>query len=211
MYRIHTFSLPPVQTNAYLVIDPSTNEAVLIDAPQAVWQAIEPILKSEALSLKACVLTHAHFDHVLGAQEIHQQHIPLYLHSEDKPLLERLPQQMQFFGLPGESAVPQIDHWIEDGDPLTLLGGGVDVRRVPGHAPGNIVLYFKQEGIAFTGDAIFKGSVGRTDLPGGSFEVLEKGIREQIYTLPGETTLYPGHGPETSVQDEKANNPFVRG
>lgn len=211
MLQIRSFPLPPVQTNAFLLSDYSTNSAVLIDAPQGAWEAISPILKEENLKLEACVLTHAHFDHVLGASELNEQNIPLSLHQADKLMFDALPQQMAFFRMNVPFVQPKIDHWLEDGSTLQLLGRSAECRRVPGHAEGNIVIYLPDEQCAFVGDAIFAGSVGRTDLPGGSFEVLEKSIKEQIYTLPDETVLYPGHGPKTTVANEKANNPYVSG
>ncbi|WOO42067.1 MBL fold metallo-hydrolase [Rubellicoccus peritrichatus] len=211
MLQIRSFPLPPVQTNAFLLSDASSGKAVLIDAPQGVWETISPILQEESLILEACVLTHAHFDHVLGASTLNDNMIPLSLHQADKLMFDALSQQMTFFGMDSPFVQPTIDTWLEDGSSLELLGRPAEIRRVPGHAEGNIVIYLPDEQCAFVGDAIFAGSVGRTDLPGGSFEVLEKSIKEQIYTLPDETTLYPGHGPETTVAREKASNPYVQG
>ncbi|MEL0118416.1 MAG: MBL fold metallo-hydrolase, partial [Opitutae bacterium] len=104
----------------------------------------------------------------------------------------------------------RIDHDLNHGQKLEILGQTCEVRHVPGHCPGNVLFYFKQQNFAITGDAIFAGSIGRTDLPGGDFPTLEKAIREQIYTLPASTRLLPGHGPQTSVAQEKGSNPFVR-
>ena len=102
------------------------------------------------------------------------------------------------------------DRWIGQGDRLAALGTEFEVRHVPGHCAGNVLFYLPQAGAAFVGDALFRGSVGRTDLPGGSLEVLTRSVREQIYTLPDGTTVYPGHGPATTVGDEKRGNPFIR-
>jgi glyoxylase-like metal-dependent hydrolase (beta-lactamase superfamily II) len=104
----------------------------------------------------------------------------------------------------------KVDHWLADDEPLTGLGAPVSVRYVPGHCPGSVLFYFSRLGLAFDGDALFKGSIGRTDLPGGSRPQLEKSIRTQIYTLPDATIVYPGHGPETTVGAEKQTNPYVR-
>ena len=104
----------------------------------------------------------------------------------------------------------QVDQWVAAGDSLEALGQSVEVRHVPGHCPGNIMFVFSDQTTAFVGDAIFAGSIGRTDLPGGSFAELEASIRSQIYTLPDETTLYPGHGPATTVKIEKSTNPHVQ-
>jgi glyoxylase-like metal-dependent hydrolase (beta-lactamase superfamily II) len=111
----------------------------------------------------------------------------------------------------------KVDTWVAQGDKFTALGVEVEVRHVPGHCPGNVLFYFagnknaKAAGAAFVGDALFAGSVGRTDLPGGSFEQLERSIREQIYTLPDDTIVFPGHGPRTAVRNEKQGNPYVQG
>jgi hydroxyacylglutathione hydrolase len=104
-----------------------------------------------------------------------------------------------------------VDFWVEQGDTFEALGRTVEVRHVPGHCPGNVLFYFAKEGAAFVGDALFAGSVGRTDLPGGSREQLVTAIKAQIYTMPDATTVYPGHGPETTVGVEKRSNPYVRG
>ena len=103
----------------------------------------------------------------------------------------------------------EVDTWVNPGQPLELLGEAVEIRHVPGHAPGSVLFYFPSRGWAFSGDAIFAGGVGRFDLPFGSWPELEHSIRSQIYTLPDHTRLFPGHGPETTVGREKATNPFV--
>jgi glyoxylase-like metal-dependent hydrolase (beta-lactamase superfamily II) len=103
----------------------------------------------------------------------------------------------------------KIDAWVQQGDRFSALGTEVEVRHVPGHCPGNVLFHLAAARAAFVGDALFRGGIGRTDLPGGSFEQLENSIRTQIYTLPGDTTVYPGHGPETTVGEEQANNPYV--
>ncbi len=210
MLKIQTFPLPPVETNAFLVADTESRRAVLIDAPLGAWSKIGPLLEREGLTLEACLLTHAHFDHVLDGEVLNEAGIPLSLHEDGRELLSVLPQQLSMFGVPGEAKVPQIDSWLTTPAELTLLGRPVEIRHVPGHSPDNVVIYFPGEELAFVGDAIFAGSIGRTDLPGGSFELLEKSIRDQIYTLPDTTTLYPGHGPATTVAREKKSNPYVR-
>jgi hydroxyacylglutathione hydrolase len=105
----------------------------------------------------------------------------------------------------------RVDNWVMQGDRLEALGESAEVRHVPGHCPGNVLFYFPTLHAAFVGDALFNGSIGRTDLPGGNFEQLEHAIREQIYTLPSETIIFPGHGPKTTVANERAHNPYVSG
>lgn len=209
--RIETYELPPIGTNAFLVVDDELGEAVLIDAPAAAAEAIAPELESRGLKLSAVLLTHGHFDHVLGSSAFNRLGVPLYAHPADRELLAQLPEQMAYFGLPGDAAAPRIDHWLTPGEPLKLLGREIEVRHTPGHCPGNVTFVFPGEDAAFVGDAIFAGSVGRTDLPGGDPDVLARAIRKEIYTLPPQTRLYPGHGPATTVEHERATNPFVRG
>ena len=105
----------------------------------------------------------------------------------------------------------KVDQWVEQGTQLKALGLSIAVRHVPGHCPGNVLFYFESMSAAFVGDALFKGSIGRTDLPGGDFDLLERSIREQIYTLPAASTVYPGHGPATTVGREMKSNPHVHG
>jgi glyoxylase-like metal-dependent hydrolase (beta-lactamase superfamily II) len=129
----------------------------------------------------------------------------------DRVLIET-PEVMRPLMLPGLMVeASKVDRWIDDGATLEALGESVRVSHVPGHAPGSLMFYFPKAGAAFSGDALFKGNVGRTDLPGGSFEELEKSIRSRIYVLPDKTTVFAGHGDVTTVGEEKAGNPHVRG
>lgn len=210
MLKIQTFPLPPVQTNAYLLVDTESRHAFLIDAPEAVWDEVKPILDSEGLTLDGCLLTHAHFDHVLGAAELEEASIELSLHEDERQMLERLADQLRLFGIPTTASEITVNHWLKTPCKLEILGRSVEIRQVPGHSPGNLCIYFADEALAFVGDAVFAGSVGRTDLPGGDFNTLAQAIRSEIYTLPDATVLYPGHGPTTTVAREKQGNPYVR-
>ncbi len=164
------------------------------------------------MQLKALWITHGHWDHTQGGAEVlRQAKVPVVAHRDDQTLIET-PEVMEGFmgeklGLEGFA----VDQWVGDGDTLEVLGEKVEVRHVPGHCPGNIMFVFPRLDAAFVGDAIFAGSIGRTDLPGGSLEVLSRSIRERIYTLPDATTLYPGHGGATTVGQEKRSNPYVQG
>ena len=208
---ILTLELPPIATNAYLISDTRLGQAILIDAPQGAWEAVEPILKEQKLELQGLLLTHAHFDHVLDAELFNKAGVPVYLHVQEKPVIGMLGEQLKYFDIDEEVQEVVIDNWLEDGAHLEFLGQDIEVRRVSGHSPGNLVFYFPAQKCAFAGDAIFNGSVGKTNLPGGNFKVLETDIRSQIYTLPNDTIIYPGHGESTSVGKERASNPYVRG
>lgn len=208
--NVHTIPSGMIQTNAYLLVDAERQEAVLIDAPGEIWAKIDPLLRAADARLTALWITHGHWDHTQGGAEVvRQTGATVVAHRADQPLIET-PEIMEGFmgeklGLEGI----KVDQWVEGGDRLTLFGESVEVRHVPGHCPGNIMFVFAGSGQAFVGDAIFAGSIGRTDLPGGSFEELARSIRQQIYTLPDATVLHPGHGPATQVAIEKSTNPHV--
>lgn len=208
--EIRMLTCGPLATNAFLLTDPASEEALLVDCPAGAQEAVRRYLP-EARRVSAVLLTHGHYDHTADLAAIQRSGAKVYAHPDDRELIER-PEVMEALMPPGLSVEPaQIDEEVREGAQLSWWGQTVEVRHVPGHCPGNVLFYFSGAKAAFVGDAIFYGSVGRYDLPGGDPDVLERSIRERIYTLPEETTLYPGHGPETSVGAEKRNNPFVRG
>lgn len=207
------FVLPagPIQTNAYLVCEPKLDQAVLIDAPGDVWVEVQGVLQEENCRLTELWLTHGHWDHMQGAAEVvRATGAKVRGHPDDKVMFET-PMKMSAYLLPGMVLEPvAVDHWLAQGEIFTALGQSVEVRHVPGHCPGNVLFYLPAARLALVGDALFNGSIGRTDLPGGSMEKLADSIRRQIYTLPEDTVVYPGHGPETTVGEEKVHNPYVR-
>lgn len=185
---------------------------MLIDAPGDVWEEVAPILVREKCRLTELWLTHGHWDHMQGAAEVlRQTGAVCRAHEADRNLLENPHVMAAFMGedLGLEPVVVQA--WLRPGEKLAVLGAEVEVRHVPGHCPGNVLFYFPQAGAAFVGDALFNGGIGRTDLPGGDAAELERSIRTQIYSLPPATVVYPGHGPATTVGEERASNPFVQG
>jgi hydroxyacylglutathione hydrolase len=220
--KLHVLPAGPIQTNAYLLTAPERGEAVLIDAPGDVWDDVEPILKKEKCRLTELWLTHGHWDHTQGgATVVRATGAKVRAHADDRVLIETPEIMEKFMGERMNLEPIHVDHWVAQGEKFSALGLGVEVRHVPGHCPGNVLFYFaspafaeaaaRQGDAAFVGDALFNGSVGRSDLPGGDFAVLEKSIRDQIYTLPEKTVVFPGHGPKTTVAHERATNPYVRG
>jgi hydroxyacylglutathione hydrolase len=209
MLEIVSFTLGPAQTNAYLVADSETKEAAVIDPA---WDGQVILAEAQKRNWRIAHLwyTHAHFDHLGGAGAIADALNPLplvALHPNDH-VLWRAGGGGAVFGFdidPGPE--PTIDFY--QGQILRLGSVEFEVRFTPGHTPGHCIFYVASSGVCFCGDLIFAGSVGRTDFPGGSWEQLETSIRSQVYTLPDNTRLLSGHGPETTVGEEKQNNPFV--
>lgn len=210
--NLHVLPAGPIQTNAYLLTAPERGEAVLIDAPGEVWAEVEPILAEQKCKLTELWLTHGHWDHMQGGAEVvRASGAKVLANIEDRVLIETPEIMERFMGENMGLEPVHVDRWIGQSEKLSALGLEVEVRHVPGHCPGNVMFYFAAAGAAFVGDALFNGSVGRSDLPGGDFAVLKKSILEQIYTLPEKTVVFPGHGPKTTVAHERASNPFVRG
>ncbi len=205
---VRAFAGPGFGENAYLVWKAGQERAVAID-PGAGTRALIDALEAEGLRLEAVLLTHAHIDHIEGVADlVHRTGVPIYLHPEARGWYEAAAQQAEMFGVP-LTPPPPPDHELAHGQVLELAGLCFEVREAPGHAPGHVILYVEEGEAAFVGDVVFQGSIGRSDLPGGDFYRLMRSIREQVLTLPDETTLYPGHGPETTVGHERISNPFL--
>ncbi len=210
--NLHVLPAGPIQTNAYLLVAPERGEAVLIDAPGDVWALVAPLLETAKCKLTELWLTHGHWDHTQGGAEVvRQTGAKVRAHVDDRAMIETPEIMERFMGERMNLEPIRVDHWVTQGEMLAAFGTTAEVRHVPGHCPGNVLFYFAAARAAFVGDALFNGSIGRTDLPGGNFEQLEHAIRTQIYTLPGETVVFPGHGPKTTVAQERAHNPYVSG
>ncbi|HEX7049805.1 MAG TPA: MBL fold metallo-hydrolase [Longimicrobiales bacterium] len=204
---VRAFTSPEMGENAYLVRAEGSETAVVIDP--GVADPVIATLRAGGLELEAVLLTHAHVDHIMGvAALVRETGVPVYLHPEGRALYDRAIDQAAMFGL-GIEPPPSPDRALAHGEALRLAGCDFEVRHAPGHAPGHVVLAVRGAGVAFVGDVIFQGSIGRTDLPGGDFRRLMRSIREQVLTLPDETILYPGHGPSTTVGHERVSNPFL--
>jgi hydroxyacylglutathione hydrolase len=211
MLEIVSFTLGPAQTNAYLVADSETKEAAVID-PAWDGHVILATAQERGWRIAHLWYTHAHFDHIGGAAAIADALNPLplvALHPNDH-VLWRAGGGGAIFGFdidPGPE--PTIDFY--HGQILRLGNVEFEVRFTPGHTPGHCILYVPASHVCFCGDLIFAGSVGRTDLPGSDWEQLVESIKTQVFPMPDETRLLSGHGPETTVGEEKRNNPFVGG
>ncbi len=159
------------------------------------------------------ILTHAHLDHVEGVPAIRElaPEVPIFLHNDDLMLYEAVEMQARAFNLPSVGPLPAPDRQMAHGDELTFRECRLQVRHAPGHAPGHVILFCEEEGVAFVGDVVFQGAIGRADLVGGDFHQLMESIRNQVLSLPDETRLLTGHGPETTVGWERRTNPFLVG
>ncbi|MEP1151389.1 MAG: MBL fold metallo-hydrolase [Balneola sp.] len=207
---IKIFEVGPFAENTYLLIN--NGSAILIDpgfSNEAEYQSFRKALGK--IKLEAIVLTHAHVDHVLGLQRVLKDfEVKVYVNTDDLFLWENFGSQATMFGL-NQVAFSFTPEALPKDAEFEVGEFKFECLYTPGHSPDHTSLYFKNEELVIAGDALFKGSIGRTDLYQGDFEVLEKSIKEKLYTLPENTKVYPGHGPATTVAYEKANNPFVKG
>ena len=194
--------------NCSIVGDPVSGEAMVIDPGDDISNIVA-ILERHKLSVKMIVITHAHIDHIGGAHKLRSlTGAPVYMNENDSFLADNLTMQAAWLGIePPEN--PGIDTPARDGDVLRVTGIEAHVLHTPGHTPGSISLYLPAENKLIAGDTLFKGSVGRTDLPGGDLKANTNTIRGKIYTLPEETIVIPGHGEPTDIATEKRSNPFV--
>ena len=194
-----------MQTNCYILQCDAT--AIIID-PGDEPERIVRFLNGMKVKPSQIIATHTHFDHVLGVDSLRTKlSIPFLIHHDDLDMLESMQSRVrQFMGFEVPPP-PKVDGYLKDGESLKLGDESIRVLHTPGHSPGSISL--SGDGYVLTGDALFSQSIGRTDLPGGDLDTLVRSIREQLFKLDDETIVYPGHGPETTIGDEKLANPFV--
>ena len=194
-----------MKTNCYILR--SDTEAVLVD-PGDEAERILRSLRDFGAELKLIVATHAHFDHILAVNGVRRAtSAPFLMHKDDLPILESMQERVKQFMHLRVPPPPRVDSFLKEADTLKLGHENIRVLHTPGHSPGSISL--TGDGYVLTGDALFNQSIGRTDLPGGDMKTLVESIRGKLFQLPDNTLVYPGHGPETSIEDEKLANPFV--
>jgi len=203
--KIHTLVVGQLQTNCYVI--ESQGQALVVD-PGDEPERILRFIKDLNVRPTEIIATHTHFDHVLGVNGVRKTtKTPFLIHRDDLPMLESMQSRVrQFMGFEVPPP-PKVDGYLKDGELLKLGDETIRVLHTPGHSTGSISL--AGDGYVLTGDALFNQSIGRTDLPGGDLDTLVHSIRERLFRLDDETIVYPGHGPETTIGDEKLGNPFV--
>lgn len=211
MITIHSFTFNPFYENSYILSD-ETGECVIIDPGchnTDEEQELADFVINNGLKPVKLLNTHCHIDHVFGNQFVSDKwKLGLEIHKSDVQVLNSFPMVCQMYGFAGGTQ-PEPSHFIEEGDVITFGNSRLEVLFTPGHSPGSVCFYNKEQKFVIGGDVLFQGSIGRTDLPGGDFDTLEKSIRTKLYTLPDDVTVYPGHGPSTTICWEKENNSFI--
>ncbi len=212
MLQLHSATFNAFSENTYIIynaagdcwiVDPGMNDA----SEEAAFNAF---IAQQGLKPRGIINTHAHIDHIFGVQAMMDKYgIPFALHPLEAPVLAGAKGAAMLFGF-SISVIPQPTQVLKEGESLMLGDDKIEVRLAPGHSPGSVILYYPEGGWAIGGDVLFSRSIGRTDLPGGNHEQLLQSIRTQLFTLPDETVVWPGHGPETTIGEEKRSNPFLR-
>jgi len=206
-----------LQCNCSIIGDPKTLEAIVIDPGDEVERLLD-LLGRYKLSVKAILSTHAHIDHVGGLAKLHQYTgAPVMMHGADLPLYNAMEMQAAFLGV-APPPLTTVDHLLKEGDPISWGGYFGSILHTPGHTPGSVCLYMPKDAgrvqlaqpHLFAGDTLFAGSIGRTDLWGGSFEEIMESLKEKVLQLPEDTMVYPGHGSNTTIGQERDSNPFLR-
>ena len=207
---LKTFIEPPIENNNYVIIDEETRKGALIDCSHFDEKILE-FLEEQNAELEYILLTHGHFDHIAGIVEFLSsgklsKKPKIYLHKDDLKQIEKSNQYMSLFGLP-DIQIPVIDKYVEEGEIIKLGNLNIKVLHTPGHTQGGVC--YSVDDILFSGDTIFKESVGRCDLDGGDFLQIVESIKNKIFTLPENTVIYSGHGSSTTVGWEKVHNQFA--
>ena len=208
-FDLYVLPVTELEQNCSILVDRDNREAVLVD-PGGDVEGILRVLATLRARPAKIWLTHGHFDHVGGAAKLKEAFdIPVIgPHESDAFLVEHVEEQGRFFGLPaGRSITP--DKWLNEGDALDFAGATFEVRHCPGHTPGHVAFIDTAHNIGFVGDLLFQGSIGRSDLPGGSREALMQSLREKLLSLPDDFRFIPGHGMASTIGAERANNPYL--
>lgn len=200
--------------NTYLVVDEASKKCAVVD-PGMIEpdeeNALVDYIERNKLHVVDVINTHLHVDHAIGDKFVAEKfRVPVLGHRSDETLGRRLQEQAEMFGMRGKLDSVSLTFYLEDGDRVSIGDGELEVLHVPGHSPGSIALYDPQGHWVIVGDALFAGSIGRTDLPGGDYATLVGAINDRLMALPDDTAVYPGHGPATTIGQERKYNPYLR-
>lgn len=201
----------PFMTNSHVIVCTETKEAALVDASGDA-PVLKEMLSKHGIQIKYYLQTHAHLDHVAALDELKTWHdAPIVLHKEESDLYDNVEMQCRMFGLRPFPSPPPVDQWVDDGDTINFGTLQAQVLFTPGHTPGGISFFFDtgEQTYLFSGDTLFAGSIGRTDLPGGDMRVLQQSLKK-LMKLPPQTLIFTGHGPPTTLRDELRSNPFLQ-
>ena len=213
MLKVARFGFYMFGINTYVVYDPEEKEAAIIDpgmSRKQEFDALENFIGREGLKVTHLIKTHLHIDHAIADNWVKAKYgVPVEAHADDAMLGERIKQQAQMFGVQAEDVAVEIDRPLKEGDIIKIGSGELKVVHVPGHSPGSICLYDEADGFVIVGDALFQGSIGRTDLPGGNHRQLVDAIKNKLLTLPKETMVLSGHGDATTIGREWESNPYL--
>ena len=199
----------PLQCNCSILGDKASGDAIVVDPGDEISRIVDT-LKKHGLTVKQIIITHAHIDHIAGAQRLKRlTGAPILYNQNDLPLVKMMDQQAGWLGIPVPEVAPP-DASLEEGQKVAVSGISGYILHTPGHTEGSVCLYLPLQNLLLAGDTLFAGSVGRTDLPGGNSRKLIQSIHESLLTLPDEVTVVPGHGPKTSIGTERESNPFLQ-
>lgn len=198
----------PIQVNTYILKDEESKEAILIDVGGS-FENIKKKLDEQDYNIKYILNTHGHFDHILGEVEIQKNHpaIPIYMHEGDSCFALSIQKDMEFFGINYQTDSLKLNSFIDEKSELYIGKHKIQIFHTPGHSNGSLSFYV--DGMLFSGDALFFRSIGRTDLLHGDYDTLVDSIKTKLFTLPDNTKVFPGHGPDTTIQNEKKYNPYL--
>ncbi|MCR4842149.1 MAG: MBL fold metallo-hydrolase [Eubacterium sp.] len=206
-FEIKSYRVGMIQTNCYFLINKDTSEVVIVD-PGDEASRLAAEIEREGLKPAAVLLTHGHFDHITGVNDLVAKFpMPVYIHESEKDLLAS-EKSNPFSPVKGEFKL-NVDNFIQGEPTLDIAGFSIKVYTTPGHTPGGVCFYLKDQDVLFSGDTLFCGSVGRTDFPGGSMSQLVRSVKDKLFELPESTKVYPGHEGATSIAFEKQYNPFI--
>ncbi|MEM9824103.1 MAG: MBL fold metallo-hydrolase [Bacteroidota bacterium] len=212
MTVVAKFTFNPFQENTYILHD-ATKECIIIDPGcynAKEKQELSDFIDQNELQPVRLINTHCHLDHIFGNQFVANTYkLPLEIHRGELPVLQAVPQVCQAYGLPLPDPSPEPERFIEDGEQIEFGESQLETLFTPGHSPASISFFCRKSKFVIAGDVLFYGSIGRTDLPGGNFNTLIDSIKTKFYPLGDDVIVYPGHGPETNIGFEKANNPFL--